>query len=148
MNTENSNGLFRAKKNNFTIVSNSILQDNKISLKAKGLYAIINYYLSIPNFELYKSFLMTNCKEGRDNFDKVWKELKDTGYLKIYKIQIHSGKFIYQYELLDEPDLAKEAMETYRLNEKGELIKTTPPHKTRTSHKTHKINIDIDFEID
>lgn len=100
------NGRFRRKRVNFSMVSNSIIRDSKISLKAKGLYALIQSYITIENFTLYKSFLMSKCVEGERAFNSAWQELKDTGYLKMYKFRgKHSKIFSYEYELLDVPEL-------------------------------------------
>ena len=52
---------------------------------SKGLYSLIQSYITIPNFVLYKDYLMKQCKEGRDAFNSTWKELKDAGYLIQYK---------------------------------------------------------------
>ena len=37
----NSGGKFRKKRTNFSMVSNDIIRNDKVSLKAKGLYALI-----------------------------------------------------------------------------------------------------------
>lgn len=96
------NGLFRHKRNNFSMVSNELIHDKNVSFKAKGLYCMIQSYVTIPNFTLYKTFLMRNCKEGEKAFEAAWKELKDSGYLVQYKLKDETGKFYYEYELLDE----------------------------------------------
>ena len=101
---EEKSGRFRKKKVNFSMVSNSIIRDKDISLKAKGLYALIQSYITMDDFTLYKSFLMSRCSEGERAFDSAWKELKETGYLKMYKIREGARTFIYEYELLDEPE--------------------------------------------
>ncbi len=85
------------------MISNSIIRDETISLKAKGLYALIQSYITLDSFVLYKDFLVTKCKEGKAAFDGAWKELKETGYLKQYKMNSENG-FYYEYELLDYPD--------------------------------------------
>lgn len=86
------------------MISNSIIRDETISLKAKGLYALIQSYITLDSFVLYKDFLVTKCKEGKAAFDSAWKELKETGYLKQYKMNSENG-FYYEYELLDSPDI-------------------------------------------
>ena len=101
---DGKSGRFRKKKVNFSMVSNTIIRDKDISLKAKGLYALIQSYITLDNFTLYKSFLMKQCCEGERAFDGAWKELKQTGYLKMYKIREGAKTFIYEYELLDEPE--------------------------------------------
>lgn len=99
---ENS-GKFRPKRKNFSMVSNSLIRDNSVSLKAKGLYSLIQSYITIEGFVLYKNFLMKQCAEGRTAFDSAWKELKDAGYLIQYRMKNERNQFYYEYDLLDEP---------------------------------------------
>ena len=96
------NGAFRKKKVYFSQVSNSALRDSALSLKAKGLYALIQSYITIEGFTLYKNTLRQSCKEGEAAFESAWGELKAQGYLKQYKIRVRDGTFCYEYELLDE----------------------------------------------
>lgn len=97
-----SGGRIRKHEKNFTIISNNALKDEFLSLKAKGLYAVIECYLSIPNWELYKDHLISTSKDGRDGFNSAWKELKDHGYLVQHKIKDNAGKWVYEYELMEE----------------------------------------------
>lgn len=101
---ENS-GKFRKKKTNFAMVSNTIARDKNITFKAKGLYLLIQSYITIDNFTLYKSFLQSQSCEGVRAFDSAWNELKKTGYLKQYKMRKGGKTFYYEYELLDEPEI-------------------------------------------
>ena len=98
---------FKPKKSNFTMVSNFALRDTNLSRKAKGLYAEIYSYITIPNFKLSKSYLIKQGIEGESAFNTMWNELKEKGYLKQYRIRSYknSNGFIYEYELLDKPDL-------------------------------------------
>jgi len=99
----NNGGSFRKKKVYFSQVSNTALRDENLTLKAKGLYSLIQSYITLENFTLYKNTLMKQCKEGRDGFNSAWKELKKVGYLVQYKIKNENGTYNYEYELLDEP---------------------------------------------
>ena len=100
---EDKSGRFRKKKINFSMVSNSIIRDADISLKAKGLYALIQSYITIENFTLYKGFLQSKCREGKKAFESAWQELKKSGYLVQYRMQDEETKqFYWEYELLDE----------------------------------------------
>ena len=94
-------GSFRSQKVYFTQVSNNILRDKTINLKVKGLYALIQSYLSIENFTLYKSTLQKACSEGEVSFENTWRLLKESGYLIQYKLNNQDGKFYYEYELID-----------------------------------------------
>jgi hypothetical protein len=101
---KNNEGIIRYKKTNFTMVSNTIICDTNVSLKAKGLYSLIQHYITIPNFTLYKSFLMRKCNEGERAFNSAWTELKKAGYLKQHKYRsVGSQQFMYEYDLLDTP---------------------------------------------
>ncbi len=100
---------FKQKKCNFTMIPNEVLRDNNLSRKAKGLYAEIYSYITIPNFKLSKSYLMKQGLEGETAFNSMWNELKEKGYLKQYRIRSANSDngFIYEYDLLDKPDLEK-----------------------------------------
>lgn len=76
-------GFFRSKKG-FTVVQNEITRDNKISLKAKGLYLVIQAHITMPDKKWTKDDFMRMAREGRKAFDSAWQELKDTGYLKVH----------------------------------------------------------------
>ena len=94
-------GFFRSKKG-FTVVQNEITRDTHISLKAKGLYLVIQAYISMPDKKWTKEDFMRPAKEGNKAFDSAWKELKESGYLKVH-IMSDNGRWRTEYELLDEP---------------------------------------------
>ena len=157
-------GQIRKKRKSFAQVSNTALMDQNLSLKAKGLYALIESLISIPNFTLYKSTLFKYTKEGTDAFESAWKELKKAGYLVQEKIQTHKG-FIYEYDLLDTPEEKNTAKEsdccsnspTPRFSISGESTpgKPTPGNptpgklggynntKTNNTNKNNSINNNI-----
>ena len=95
-------GFFRSKKG-FTVVQNEITKDVNISLKAKGLYLVIQAYISMPDRKWTKEDFMRLAKEGKKAFDSAWKELKESGYLKVH-IMSDNGRWRTEYELLDEPE--------------------------------------------
>lgn len=130
-------GKFRRRKTNFAAVSNAALRDSSLSLKAKGLYAVIQSYINIPDYDLYKGYLMKNCREGERAFNAAWKELKDQGYLKLYRMPGQKrGQFIYEYELLDIANQSTPS--TINLNSKGEQTvqkKGSQPHSEKQQCK-------------
>ena len=129
-------GTFR-KKTNFAAVSNSALKDPKLSLKAKGLYSVIQSYITMPDIELKKSKLRALCQEGEKAFETVWKELKEAGYLKIYRSPTgEDDQFKYEYELLDMADLSRPALLT--LNKLGEVVTSKDPVEGQISHTPQK----------
>ena len=97
------------KKLYFCSVSNWVAQDQNLSLKAKGLYLLIQSCLEDPEFDYdhFKPALQAKCKEGSDAFDSTWKELKRAGYLKQRRVShgdSESKGFRYEYKLLTTPD--------------------------------------------
>ena len=127
----NENGKFR-KKTGYTIAGNTLTRDSSISLKAKGLYLVIMSYITIPNFELTKSFVFKQCKEGEKSFESSWNELKEAGYLKVYFYPGKNG-FQSEYELLDEPDLGPH---TFYLDNNGQIKSTNIDRKNKKSSTT------------
>lgn len=97
-----SEGFFRSKKG-FTVVQNEITRDTTISLKAKGLYLVIQAYITMPDKKWTKDDFLRLAKEGSKAFDSAWKELMESGYLKVH-IMSDNGRWRTEYELLDEPE--------------------------------------------
>lgn len=145
---DNNGGRFRKKRVNFSMVSNRILRDETISLKAKGLYALIQSYITLDDFILYKNFLQKKCCEGKKSFETAWKELKDTGYLLQYRMKDEKNHFYYEYELLDEPEPpvpqnggTENPVPLFGYIGKGVQHKTDTPQKGGSINNTKKNNI-------
>ena len=80
-------GAFRKKKISYAQVSNFALRDEKLSLKAKGLLSLIESYINLENFTLYKQFLI-------NKYHKIAYKFNFYGYFCILiatGIAIHIG---------------------------------------------------------
>lgn len=99
----NNSGKITKKKCNFSMISNTLALDPTISAKAKGIYLIICAELNKVNYTVYKSTICEYCKDGEASFESGWQELKKAGYLIQVKSKDENGRWIYDYELLDEP---------------------------------------------
>ena len=109
--TNKKSGVIRKKRTYYAQVSNVALRDETLSLKAKGLLAIIESYLTLDGFVLYKDFLMSKSTDGECSFRGAWKELKDHGYLIQYKLKDNETKqFYYEYEICDNPHVENHHM--------------------------------------
>ncbi len=114
-----ADGFFRSKKG-FTVVQNEITRDRNISLKAKGLYLVIQANITMPDKRWRKEEFQAMTCEGKKAFDSAWNELKEAGYLKVHMYA--KGKmWMVEYELLDEPTAGAH---TFYYNLKGELTRT------------------------
>lgn len=96
-------GKFIKRRASFTATSNKVLFDANLDMDTKTLHNMITYYISIPEFTLYKAHLQKQSGAGQRAFNRMWKQLKDNGYLVQYKFKDEKGTFYYEYELFDEP---------------------------------------------
>ena len=103
MDTMEKTGKFRCKKTSFTAASNTVLFDERLDMDTKTLHNMINYFISIPDFVLYKGHLQRVTGLGQRAFNRMWKQLKENGYLVQHKLKGEKGMFYYEYELFDEP---------------------------------------------
>lgn len=123
-----SDGFFRGKTG-FTVVQNGIVRDRDVSMKAKGLYLIIQSYITMPDKRWRKSEFLKMVKEGEKAFETAWKELKDSGYLKVHMFP-QKANWIIEYELLEE---AQQGAHTFYYDGTGKLQKTNLDRAGRTA---------------
>ena len=83
--------VIRGTKKGFTVLYNSALRDERLSLKAIGLFAVMQ---SFPeNWEYSVAGLAARVRAGRDAVRRCLKELEDAGYLVREQAQQENGKF-------------------------------------------------------
>lgn len=69
----------KIRKDGFTVVGNTILRDNRVTARAKGVFC---YLLNLPpDWTLHIDELAKNFAEGRDAIRKAISELIDFGYV-------------------------------------------------------------------
>lgn len=121
-----ADGYIRSKAG-FTSVQNTVAKNPNLSLKAKGLFLVIQAHITIPDKSFKKSQFFDMVCEGEKAFESTWNELKEAGYLKTH-IFANNGRFITEYELLDE---AKEGPHTFYYDNQGRITKTNLDLKER-----------------
>ena len=97
-----NNGIIKISRNeDFTMCQNDIIRHvgEGMSAKALGVYMVIKYYISIPNFVIHKDHIQRVSGEGKKAFETVWKELKELGYIKQERKRTSEGKWAYEYTL-------------------------------------------------
>jgi hypothetical protein len=96
------NKVTRIKNGNYTTISNVFLRDNNLSLKAKGLLAII---LSLPEtWDFSIKGICTTLKEGTTAVYSAIDELKEHGYCKVVTNRNEKGMIIgNDYTFYEEP---------------------------------------------
>ena len=90
------------KEKGFVQISNSILSDPNISLKAKTVLAIM---LSLPdNWDFSIEGISGKCKESKDCIAKAINELIEAGYVIRTKTRGADGRITkWEYEVFEEP---------------------------------------------
>lgn len=92
------------KTSNYTVMSNTHLQDKSLSLKGKGLLSVM---LSLPDsWEYTIAGLVAISKENETAVKSSLDELKKCGYLVVTKLtpaQTESGRFEYMYDIYEQP---------------------------------------------
>lgn len=107
---KNTGQIIRSKKNGksrYTAVSNSIIQDNTMTLDER---MTLIYLLSLPeDWIVYKTEIWKRMNVGRDRFYKIWKVLEERGYIISEKQTNSLGQIIgYNHVVYEEPNTTQE----------------------------------------
>ncbi|MED3839744.1 phage replication protein [Niallia circulans] len=88
-------GIYRVVKDkNYVTINKTVLNDDQLSWKAKGIMA---YMLSMPDdWTFYVEELIKHSTDGEKSFRAGFKELKDRGYVK--RVPIREGQRIVSWE--------------------------------------------------
>lgn len=127
---------FRRKQKKYTEIYNTIIFKNK-NVELTGLYTTIQACIDLEintagtdkEFIITKNGIRNFTGYGEKKFDRIWLELKEAGYLKQYKyrnLEV-SGKWLYEYELLDEPDLT--TYHSLLIQDDGTIVPNIPDNK-------------------
>lgn len=120
------------KQENFTVLDNSIMQNNKLSWKAKG---ILTYLLSLPtDWDIHLKEIKEHATDGITSLRSGIKELREKEYIKYMKYKDDEGKFnhvyeVYEYPKLEKPDVENPSMDKPNM-EKADINKEHIEQKT------------------
>jgi hypothetical protein len=122
------------RKEKFTVLYNSALQDRRLSLKAKGLFCVM---MSLPeNWQYSVSGLAKYVGVSKDVIRKLLQELQDVGYLIREQSHGQGGKFGGNtYVLQDEaPPLSEKT-------DNGENRQRSEPSTENSTQKKRSTNV-------
>lgn len=109
----------------FTVMSNRPLREPGMSLKAKGLLALM---LSLPEEWDYSiKGICAICKENESAVRAALGELKRFGYLKIRMKkpnETQSGRIEYEYDIFERPQKKQSCENLYAEKEQAEILNT------------------------
>lgn len=90
------------KSSDFAIISNTVLQDTRLSMRALGLLVRL---LSRPdNWETNSESLAREFDCGREQMRSVLTELRDAGYMRLVKSQDEKGLWSSRWYVLESPE--------------------------------------------
>ncbi|NHI73524.1 hypothetical protein ET006_05285 [Lactococcus garvieae] len=145
---------------NFTILSNDFLRDEKLSLKAKGLLA---YILSLPDdWKIYFEEVEKHHSDGVRGVRSAWKNLEEQGYARTVKVKEKGrikewAKEVADFKFPDSGFVDVENVDVEILHvENSSLLNTnkqstdkpkTKPTKDNTTNKSDELDLEKRFEI-
>tara|TARA_R110002110_G_scaffold382270_1_gene593505 strand:- start:30 stop:692 length:663 start_codon:yes stop_codon:yes gene_type:complete len=135
--------VFRVIKNkDFSIISNNIFKDKKLSLKAKGLLALL---LSLSdNWKLSISGLNSILKEGHRSIRSTINELIKFKYMDRHQVR-ENGKILYwNYIVYENPKLHVHNVDVENVHEQNEIEYNTK----EINNQFNKVNNKDEFYIE
>lgn len=104
MNEEES---YVTRRSNFAAIPNAMMRDGSISIEARGLLALM---MGMGDRWIFRaSNLMKTAGCGKDKYQRMIRELKESGYLEVVGKQGEDGKFLgYDYIIHDAPTGSRE----------------------------------------
>jgi hypothetical protein len=103
--------LLKQKRKNFSLVSNILAKDTKISLKAKGMCLILVHFPD--DWRFYEEKLQDFTLDGRTSIANALKELEQNGYL--YREQLRKkGRFANKVWIFNDEGLTEDEIIEFR----------------------------------
>lgn len=134
--------------NDYTTVPDTIARDCKLSLKVKGLYAVLSYLFKIPNFHFSLQSFAVLCKEKTKALKTVWTSLKRCGLLKQHRHPTgEHNQFAYTYDLLLESNLNEPYFTNHRADGTITSSLSADPNAPVPEKKRKRKNTQIIFPI-
>ena len=128
-------------KNRFGVAPNELLNDENISLKAKGLFTFLQ---SKPdNWEFSVERIAKQTKDGKNSVRSAIKELEEAGYLVRTPVKDENGRWAgYDYILFEKPS----AENRTTVNRLTENLYTLSKKKNSKKDTVKKKEINHSFE--
>lgn len=136
--------IFRpARRAQYTVVSNALMNDERISADALG--ALV-YLLSRPDdWVIHREQLMSRFKIGRDKFQSIFRELSVLGYARLESVSdAESGHLAgKRWVIIEEPDACDRETENPSLGDAADERVSRQSAKPTVGKPGHIINTDL-----
>lgn len=126
----------RVKNKNYTVICNEVFKEKELSLKAKGLYALV---MSLPDD--WDFSLKGICELSKENYTAVnnaIKELIEAGYCQRGKTKVNGRYTGYEYRFYEEKQESPclDFLNTENLNSNKYTISNNPNSNTKGIKKS------------
>ena len=127
------------KSGNFTILSNAVLLDQRLSMRALGL--LVRLLARPDNWRTNSETLAREFDCGRDQMRATLKELSDCGYVRLVTVNGDGGRIASEWHVFDEadksptPEKPSSGSPTPEKPSSGESGPLTKTDLTRTDNK-------------
>jgi hypothetical protein len=91
-----------SKTKNFTVISNVVFEDERLSLKAKGVYCVIASFGD--DWDITLKRLEQRTGEGKDSLRKAIKELEEAGYMESRRWNDSKGHLKTEWTFFESPN--------------------------------------------
>ncbi|HEM3568794.1 transcriptional regulator [Streptococcus suis] len=111
--------LVRNIHKNYTQLNNHSAQNSELSLQAKGLLFVL-----MSNKDTWRPYieqLSKRSKNGREAHRNAFEELKNSGYIRIYRKSLGRGRGIQNYPLVSDTPITDSYWEYWKKKVDDEL---------------------------
>lgn len=111
--------IIRNTNENYTQMNNHSVQNSELSLQAKGLLLVL-----MSNKDTWRPYideLSKRSRNGRDAHRAAFDELKEAGYIRIYRKSFDRGKGIQNFPLVQDVPISDSYWEYWVSNLEKEL---------------------------
>ncbi len=109
----------------FTIISNSVCMDTRLSMRALGL--LVRLLCRPDDWRTNSQTLAREFNVGREQMQGVLRELSACGYMRLIKVRNEDGTFRSYWAVYDEPQAEEPAPEKPYSGASGSLPRTDLP---------------------
>lgn len=149
---------YKKKNIPFTQVANAVLNDAKLSFKAKGLFAYL--YSKPDGWDFESGRIAEQSTDGRDSVRAGLVELEQQGYLKRYKLP--NGRMVYEVcypPMTENPSQGQKPMtekandgkshsgETRRISNKENKVIKSKSNKDYVANATQAFSLDSYIKV-
>ena len=119
----------------FTALSNTIIRDDKLSWKARGIFVYL--FSQSDTWDFYETEVANHATDGRNSLRSGLKELEEHGYIQRERVRNNKGQLMSSNWVLSDVPMLEKPMYDYRTQDNSTLSNTNKSNtnKSNTNNK-------------